>query len=481
MSRALEHFGDAQNLIELVPSGERDLPVFHGLFDTYRLANASQPPTPEIIVTGLKFADNWFSHTWGLRSVITAADWGIAFAESVDAPPSAPDGYLLHEFTNAVLLTTSGFEEHVAHDKTSGCLFDMCANKPDMVIKLRSGFLCNRCREMASGTGISGVYLDAIQSLLDRARLLALGRTPQTKVPGPTDVADDAFLQSADVPEGFLTPRPLTEALRMKSITVIVGSGLSLQRDVAVEYSSDHGWSSLPAWSEIPGRLAQRLEAYRGRSLIPRPTETLNEFLIELDSFRERLGINQYYPRAIFDIFLPRIRSTGLANRLVFRLPVRWVLTTNYDFVLNYSSPSGTPTFTWKESRQATEYIERATGPAPLLKVHGCASRANTVILTNREYDELGRSDEYNALTRRIFDTQVILFLGFGLNDPLDLDLALRSADLSGAAQGEKFALLPEDQARAVRQRFPNVDVMSYREHGHVPSILAAWAREGIG
>jgi hypothetical protein len=272
----------------------------------------------------------------------------------------------------------------------------------------------------------------------------------------------------------------LADALRSKAITVVVGSGLSLQRDVAVEYPAGHRWSSLPSWTEITTRLAERLKVYRGLSLDPRPTETLTEFLLELDSFRERLGLSMYYPRAIFDIFLPRIRSTGLANRLVFRLPVRWVLTTNYDFILNYSSPSGTPTFTWKESRQAAEYIARAAGPAPLLKLHGCASRANTVVLTAREYEELSRSDEYKSLTARVFEHQAVLFLGFGLDDPLDLDLALGSADLSGAAQGEKFALLPQTRARSIRERFPNIHVMTYQEHEHVPAIIGSLVREGM-
>jgi len=156
------------------------------------------------------------------------------------------------------------------------------------------------------------------------------------------------------------------------------------------------------------------------------------------------------------------------------------VLTTNYDFVLNYSAPAGTPTFTWKEARQATEYLVRATGAAPLLKIHGCASRANTVVLTSREYDELKRSEEYRTLTTRVFGQHPVLFLGFGLDDPFDLDSALESSNLSGVAQGEKFALLPEARATAISARFPNVHVIPYRDHSDVPAIIAALAREGM-
>src|SRR5882724_8169315 len=95
VDRALDHFRDAQNLIEIVLQGERKLPeTRRHEVDSEALAREAPSITPEIVIAGLKLSDNWFSHTWGLRSVITAVDWDIAFADSsADAPPSAPDAY----------------------------------------------------------------------------------------------------------------------------------------------------------------------------------------------------------------------------------------------------------------------------------------------------------------------------------------------------------------------------------------------------
>jgi hypothetical protein len=76
----------------------------------------------------------------------------------------------------------------------------------------------------------------------------------------------------------------------------------------------------------------------------------LDEYLTDLDFYRTALGERAYYPQAIFDIFCPEIRSVGRANRLIFHLPLRWILTTNYDLVLNVAAPPGTPVYTWKES-----------------------------------------------------------------------------------------------------------------------------------
>jgi hypothetical protein len=479
LSRTVEHCHDAQKTIAFIRGEEQRLPVHSGAVSWPHLIRESNLEIPQIIVTGLRLTDSWFSHTLHNYTLITAADWGFAFRDWQGSPPAAaPDAYLLQEFTNAALLASIGLpEESVSHFQTTGCIADMCVHKPDAAIKLRSGFLCSECRKIASEAGLSGVYLDAIQALLDRARLLALGRSPQGAPPDANGVIDESSLDGASLPEGCSVPPLLFAALRARQLTVLVGSGLSLQADVRVQYEQ-HEWNALPTWSEIAGRLSQRLHIYRGQLDTPRQTETLAEFLTDLDFFRERLGVDLFYPRALFDIFLPKIVSTGLSNRLVFRLPLRWLLTTNYDFILNYAAPAGTPSFTWREARQASEYIRRASGRPPILKLHGCASRANTVVLTGREYDALGRDNEYRALTHHVFAEQDVLFIGYGLNDPFDLDMAISAASLGGAAQGEKFALIYRPRAQALRAKFPNVQMITYEAHEDVPKILAVLGRE---
>jgi hypothetical protein len=228
----------------------------------------------------------------------------------------------------------------------------------------------------------------------------------------------------------------------------------------------------------VPFRLSSALERYRARDVKPRPTADVEEFLADMDFFRQALGVESYYPRAIFDAFAPAVRSPGRANRLVFRLPVGCVITTNYDLVLNHAAPSGTATFTWKEARQAREYLARAEGAlAPLVKIHGCASRPDTVVLTQSEYNVLQADKAYGSMMRSVFESMAVLFLGFGLNDPLDLDIALDAANHAGAAQGDKFALLPKAQAGAVRQRFPAINVIEFDEPAEVPAAIGALIR----
>jgi hypothetical protein len=220
--------------------------------------------------------------------------------------------------------------------------------------------------------------------------------------------------------------------------------------------------------------MSECLERYKGRKLQPDDTETLEEFLTDLDRYRTSLGDVTYYPRAIFDVFTPQVRSVGLANRLLFRLPLKSILTTNYDFVLQCAAPVGSPVFTWKEARSAREYLALGRGQKPILKLHGCASRPDTIVMTMREYERLKRDLDYLSLLHSLFEHQTMLFIGFGFNDPRDLDYILSEAELASAAASEKFAILPEQQCRIVRERFRQIQTIPYREHNELPSVIAA-------
>jgi SIR2-like domain len=464
LARVVKDFHTAQNLITLEHCGERAVPHYSGRASWSEFLKQDATAFPEITVTGLPLNDNWFSHASLARSLITAADWHVAF-RATDAPPAAPDAYLLHELTTSILCAAIGRPEtEITHYKTTGCISDMCSYKPDMAIKLRSGFLCMKCRNYASEAGISGIYLDAIQALMERTRFLALGRVPQTQAPtSPAPTSDSHYIQTIAQPTDFHLLPILKQALQNpRNLTVLVGSGLSLQSDVTVAYPEELGWTTLPKWTEIPDRLKQRICFYRGGESDTPMQNSLEEFLLVLDILKARLGPNDYYRRVIYEIFLPQITDMGLANRLLFRLPVRWILTTNYDSVLNYAAPQGTLSFTWTEARPALEYITRVNGPAPLVKLHGCASRPESVILTKAEYVEQSRHSEYVALRHQVFAQQNILFLGYGMNDPLDLDLAIAAANSQGAAQGDKFALVPKKQSQILRERFPNVTFLPF-------------------
>lgn len=478
LDRALRQFHIAQEALRLESRGECELVLEGDRINVWRFLKAPGRQG-QIVVTGRRLSDNWFSRSGPDRAIVTVADWNVAFfSDRSEAPKNAPDAGILVSLALTTTVVLAGCDDiDLLHDESVGCLFDLCAHKPDRALKMRAAYICSRCTSTLASRGVSSVDLDAIQAVLEQVRLLVLGRRPQATVPSPDGDTDAEFLASASLPPDVVLPPRLIAACTEHRLTVLVGSGMSLQDDVSVEYPHQVPWRALPTWSDVPARMSEAVRRYTGRVAVPRDTQNLDEFLADLDYFRRALGESVYYPRAIFDIFSPHILSPGRANRMLFRLPHRWILTTNYDFVLQYAAPAGTPVFTWREARQAREYLTAGRARNPLLKVHGCASRPDTVILTSLEYERLRQDDEYLSLLRHVFESQTILFVGFGLNDPYDLDLALRQARLAGAAEGEKFALLPQERARQVREMFPQIQTIAYSDHASVAAILAVLAR----
>lgn len=478
LDRALKHFHEAQQAFTLVDKGPAKLPLAKETVDVHKYFASPTPTSPQVAVTGRRLDDDWFCHAQQGSALMSLADWEVAFAAQADRlSADAPDANILTSIALVTLLVLGNRDDvDVMHEETSGCLFDLCANKPDRVIKMRSGFVCGSCCTSLAMGGVSTVELDAIHAVLERVRSLVLGRRPQIGLPRPGN-DDDAFVKAAELPARFALPQRLLDACRQKSISVVVGSGLSIQSDVAVQYDDQLGWNRLPSWTEVLARLAESARRYRDNRHAPRATASLDEFLAELDYFRAALGEHAYYRRALLDIFTPHVLDAGRANRLLFRLPLKWLLTTNYDPILQYAGPPGTHVYTWKEAVSAREFQVGPRARAPLVKIHGCGSRPDTVVLTRLEYEELTRDGAYREMMQSIFQHQTVLFLGYGMNDPRDLDLMLRQAQLAGAAEGEKFALLPAAKCAEAQAQFKTINFIPYENHSDVPSVLAVLAR----
>jgi hypothetical protein len=474
LDRAVNYFNTAQNLICLADDGPSSLPTERGRVSVQKIYDSPPAFAPIILTTGLPLSDNWFTHARGGVGLITIADWQIAFIDQTDeATSAAPDAHILTSLVLSSLLVLGALGDlDILHENITGCLFDLCKHKPERILKMRSGFVCQRCTATLAKRGVSALDLDAAHSVLDCVRHLVLGRRPQSRLPDMPNVEE--FVRDIHHAKKFSLPPRLVAACQSKSITLLVGSGLSLQSDVDVSYDPSLKWKRLPTWTEVPLRMARCLEIYTGRDIQPRKTESLDEFLSELDVFRSSLGELLYYPRAILDIFTPRVNNVGVAHRLLFKLPLNAVLTTNYDFMLQCAAPVGSPVFTWREAKSANEYLGGASAQKPILKLHGCGSRADTVVLTRLEYERLRYDQEYLSLLRSLFDRQTILFLGFGFNDPRDLDHVLREAQLAGAAPGEKFAMLPAQSCAQVRSLFPQIQTIGLDSHDDLPRAIAA-------
>lgn len=477
MHRTLDRFHQVQHSIKIKYQGSIHLPINNNLVSWYQVLEMPYSDTPEIYLTSHSLSDNWYSHSGSNKSLINIKDWEQSFKDwTGEKPVYGQEAYLIHKLILAIIINSFGVDElHFLHQKTVGCISDLCEKKSDAALKMRSGYICQTCIDKASEAGISSAYLDYIQLLLDESRLLSVGRSPQNIVPKiHTQNEIDIFIKNQEGAD-YEFPQPLIDAIKTKQLSLVIGSGLSIQNDNQVEYRAELPWERLPSWTEILDRMINRYKAfYPKNKLSTNSYQTLNEYLSNLELFREYLNPNRYYSRTIFDIFLPKIIKVGLANQLIFKLPIRCCFTTNYDFLINFSAPAGTPTYTWKESVQALEYLKRSNGMPPIIKLHGCASRVDTIILTSSEYSRLNASSEYKELTNNLLRDSSVLFVGCGLNDPLDLDMAIKSANLVGDAQGDKYAILPAGISAQAKQLHPNIEQILIKDYNEIPSILAS-------
>ena len=95
--------------------------------------------------------------------------------------------------------------------------------------------------------------------------------------------------------------------------------------------------------------------------------------------------------------------------------------------------------------------------------------------MSDREYDAARTDASYQTVLRYLLQDHVFLFLGYGMNDPLNLDLAFaaNAADFKSAAQKHYLLLRsPSDGDRNRIERAYNVRVLPYADHAEVPEIL---------
>ena len=138
------------------------------------LAREAQRAAPDaavrIVLTQRRLADNWFSH-WHADSrsaVVSLADWDGTLQVS---PVAFVAFETIHHGLRAV---APDFDPlRLAHADTRGCLFDFCATRADIEVKLQAADLCPDCR---AGVEQAGLPLERFLRLAETLRSLATDR-----------------------------------------------------------------------------------------------------------------------------------------------------------------------------------------------------------------------------------------------------------------------------------------------------------------
>jgi len=185
ITRAVRDFNAAQRVVNIALRGPRKLRLYLDRVSWLDITATAEPEAPEITVTSHRHIDNWFTHARRARALMQIAEWPVVLPPEVSAAADvAPDAHILMSLTLATAMLLAGLEDRdILHGETRGCLFDICARKAHRALKLRCAFICRPCRARLSERGMSSVEVVAICSVLERVRLLSLGRDPQDTAP----------------------------------------------------------------------------------------------------------------------------------------------------------------------------------------------------------------------------------------------------------------------------------------------------------
>jgi hypothetical protein len=253
---------------------------------------------------------------------------------------------------------------------------------------------------------------------------------------------------------------------------VLVGSGLSLAHDVK---------GNFPLWSALPKRLLDEVEAHSMipddqiaalRGVVQGSPLKLDMLLSVLDTLKIALGIK--YQEAIRAIFRPRDAAPGDVHRALVELGVNVLATTNYDHLLEDAEGSrGRTSYTWMDSTNALGDIN--AGGSVLFKIHGTATLVKTVVMTRIEYTLAAADPSYQRVMSHLLQTRTFLLIGYGINDPHDLDLVFASNIKAFGSAGQMHYALMRGVSDTDRTRWENdfnVQVIPYQDHADLPAIL---------
>lgn len=168
------------------------------------------------------------------------------------------------------------------------------------------------------------------------------------------------------------------------------------------------------------------------------------------------------------------IRGVAPTHLLLAALAVGQTVTTNYDTA--YERALGT-SIGMREYRVLTRQL--ALQPLPwLLKLHGCATRPKTIVITTDDYARLENEHRaIQAVVESLMMTSHLLFVGFSMGDPNFVEVAKRVKSVRALAEGKKpstvaTVLALDDNAVETHDGFDVVPMLNHQDQQQAARLL---------
>ncbi len=123
-----------------------------------------------VLITPIRNNDRWFSAVNNGRNLFIHSE---SFIQNTDRDEEFGIAYniLVNIFQSLVGVNYDTLEiSSIVHKKSIGCINDYCKNKSDIILKLRTGYICDSCLDKAINENVSPQLLLHIHSLLQSIR-----------------------------------------------------------------------------------------------------------------------------------------------------------------------------------------------------------------------------------------------------------------------------------------------------------------------
>ncbi len=186
----------------------------------------------------------------------------------------------------------------------------------------------------------------------------------------------------------------LAERLQEQGIILFVGAGLSRA-------------SGLPGWKELFAPLCKKLECPDEEDYPAVATAVINE------DIHNRREIVEHIVREIGEVRF----TLGENHRLIKRLPLRIIITTNYDNLLE--DLYGATNLKRIYSDAGMAYFDPRSSKIQLIYLHGDINHPDHMVVSSIDYQ--GFSDSHSNMVLRLktlLQEYTFLFIGYSANDP---------------------------------------------------------------
>ncbi|MDF1659772.1 MAG: SIR2 family protein [Verrucomicrobiales bacterium] len=240
-----------------------------------------------------------------------------------------------------------------------------------------------------------------------------------------------------------VVPETIKTALIDRDLIVFVGAGLSSP-------------ANCPSWEQLLTGLAEKAESEA--IAIDDPIELSS--LIKGSTFHKQIAASELQyalGEKMMEYITDRFRNVKPTQNhdLLSRLTLKGIITTNYDHLIEKAYQNSHSSELETVIAQDSERYSILKSDQPwLFKLHGSSERGRTIVLSSEDYERLARETATFRMLEAMLQNNVVLFVGFGLEDPDSMDTIRRLNRAYGGALQRHYALVAENSLGPAKKRF---------------------------